>query len=176
MKRSERWVPVLGWECHYEVSNDGQVRSCRTGRTLKPGRSGNVGYLAVILWINAGKPNERKKNAKIHRIVLESFTGLKPIGRQTCAAHLNGNHLDNRWPENLYWASRLQNEADKDRHGRRPIGEKSVKAKLTEVEVRLIHKLSHEGVKLRTLSKRFAISGCHVSMIRDEKTWRHLWK
>lgn len=68
----EHWKDVVGYEGLYEVSNWGNVRSLKYGRTgkprlLKPAKAGN-GYLFVGLH----KDGERTQKL-VHRLVAEAF-------------------------------------------------------------------------------------------------------
>ena len=120
----ETWKPVLGFEGHYEVSDQGRVRSLdrtvshwrggtrlRRGRCLKPGVAGGVGgYLHVVL-MSDGKT---RCNRTVHRLVLEAFVGLRPEGMQAC--HNDGDPHNNAL-SNLRWDTPASNNADKKAHG-----------------------------------------------------------
>jgi hypothetical protein len=167
------WMPCFAWEKRYQVSSIGNVLSFRGSieKNLKarPLKSCLVnGYPFVML-----QGDGKKRSIYVHRLMLEAFTRSNPKGME--AAHRNGIQTDNRI-ENLYWATRLENEADKTRHGGRPVGENNVKARLTEAEVRLIHKLAHEGTKISALARQFKISHHHADCIMRETTWKHLWR
>jgi ribosome-binding protein aMBF1 (putative translation factor) len=167
---SEIWTPVFAWENHYEVSSLGNVRSKRTGRTLKPGDNGN-GYLMVVLWVNAKKPGERKRTAKVHRLVLESFTGTMNKGMQ--AAHRDGNRKNNKL-SNLEWLTVAENHGDKKRHGTNK-GRKGVKRdKLTAQDAKEILKLSSEGMSIVELAKKFNVHQTNISHIRCGRIWKNV--
>lgn len=119
MESTERWLPVVGFESHYEVSNAGQVRSKdrvgQDGRKLKgrlrsPGSTA-MGHRQLGLSVN-GKLHYRY----VHRLVLEAFVGPCPDGMECC--HSNGNPADNR-VENLRWDTPSANTIDAFRHGTR---------------------------------------------------------
>jgi len=88
---TERWLPVIGYEGLYEVSDLGRVRSITHTDRLNRLHPGKVlsqfkmtdGYLAV------------------------GFTNL------------NGNHLDNR-AANLKWGTKSENNRDQVHHGTHP--------------------------------------------------------
>lgn len=105
----ERWRPVLGFEGIYEVSNIGRVRSVKTGKMRKLGTKDGSNHKQVTL-----SKDGKKKVRYVHRLVLESFAGECPKGKEAC--HLNGVADDNRI-ENLYWGTRKENVADMKRHG-----------------------------------------------------------
>ena len=119
---SEQWKPVPGYEGMYEVSDYGNVRSLdRTityrdarrarvrGKPLRPGLSGDDGYELVALSKN-GRPITRH----VHRLVLETFVGLPPLGME--CRHLDGDQLNNNLT-NLAWGSKVENAQDQIRHG-----------------------------------------------------------
>lgn len=64
----ESWLPVIGYEGLYEVSDKGNVRSLfRYKKQLKPSK-GNNGYLSVELF-----KGKQRKRASIHRLVATAF-------------------------------------------------------------------------------------------------------
>jgi hypothetical protein len=116
---AEEWRAVPGYEGRYEVSDLGRVRSLllhgvsygvsydlvrSVPRVLQPTPTG-ARYLQVNL---AGTMR------LVHRLVLEAFVGLCPVGHE--GAHLNGNRTDNR-RANLAWKTPRENAADRERHG-----------------------------------------------------------
>lgn len=117
----ERWLPVVGYERYYEVSDQGRARSIdrvvrhqhggpcrRRGRVLKFAY-GPTGHPLVSLYIDAVR-----KNKFIHVLVLESFVGPCPDGMESC--HNNGDSADARLV-NLRWDTRSENNRDRVRHG-----------------------------------------------------------
>ena len=120
----EQWRPVPGWEGHYEVSDQGRLRSkdryivtkngqrqFRSGRNLKPDVL-QTGYLQYTLQAN-GKL-ERKTG---HRYVMLAFVGPAPEGMEVC--HENGDKTDNRLV-NLRYDTHSNNQKDQAKHGTNP--------------------------------------------------------
>lgn len=116
----EQWLPVVGWEGLYEVSDQGRVRSidrvvhCRDGRTLaypsvtlRPG-TGTTGALYVNL------SNGTTKVRRVHQLVLEAFVGPCPPGMEGC--HWDDNKENNALT-NLRWDTHTANMYDKVRNG-----------------------------------------------------------
>lgn len=103
----ERWLWITGFVGWYEVSNHGRVRSSRQGR-IKPVQCwvDKRGYWHVTL---------DGRQRKVHHLVLEAFVEPRPHPRSE-TRHLDGDPGHN-WPGNLAWGTRLDNAADKRRHG-----------------------------------------------------------
>ena len=139
---TERWLPIEGWE-GYEVSDRGRVRTwrkwCRFGgmmdqpRVMKL-RKTKLGYYMVML---TNKP--RRKNAGVHRLVLDAFVG--PCPGKVCR-HLDGNPSNNHI-SNLAWGTPKQNSEDMVHHGRSRSG--LSKGSLTDDQVLDIRKRANAG-------------------------------
>lgn len=102
------WKPVVGHEGRYEVSDEGQVRSVKTGRLLAGGVSGR--YRNVSL-----RKDGKTVVVRVQHLVLEAFVGPRPEGAQ--CRHLNDVGLDNRLA-NLSWGTKSENAHDAVRNGR----------------------------------------------------------
>lgn len=120
---TERWLPVVGYEGYYEVSDYGRVRSLRRevpsrngqrqvvpGGVLRQSGLGNTPYLKVSLCRDRGQVTR-----SVHSLVLEAFVGLRPDGMEAC--HGFGGQRDNRL-QNLRWDTLSENNYDMVRQGR----------------------------------------------------------
>lgn len=109
---SEQWLPVVGYEGLYEVSDHGRVRSLdrgsRKGRVLSLRVTGS-GHKTVALYL-LGKPTGKN----VHRLVLIAFVGPCPQGMEAC--HNDGNPANNHL-SNLRWDTHKSNMEDKVKHG-----------------------------------------------------------
>ena len=118
---NERWLPVVGYEGFYEVSDHGNVRSVtravphyrggsRThrGKVLSPGTT-KSGHQIVIL-----SRHGKRATRLVHRLVLESFIGHAENDQIAC--HHNDVPADNRL-ENLRWDSHSENHRDRVMNG-----------------------------------------------------------
>jgi hypothetical protein len=94
----ENWLPVVGYEGLYEVSDLGRVKGLKRGKILKPKLEKN-GYARATLH------NKGEKKCSIHRLVLQTFL---PIEDEMDCDHINHIKNDNRLA-NLRWCSRSQN-------------------------------------------------------------------
>jgi hypothetical protein len=121
----ERWLPVVGFEGFYEVSDQGRVRSLDRqvmrhggkasgyplrirGRVLAPRRQ-EPGYSTVQLHLD-GRPTK----GFVHRLVMQAFVGPCPEGMEV--RHINGDAEDSRLA-NLAYGTHSENLRDKLRHG-----------------------------------------------------------
>jgi HNH endonuclease len=96
----------------YEASHRGLIRN-QAGKILAA-RMDPDGYLRTTLTSDEGK----RTPVLVHRAILEAHAGPCPPGMETC--HGPAGKLDNRWPENLRWDTRSENERDKIRDGLPP--------------------------------------------------------
>jgi hypothetical protein len=97
----ERWLPVVGYEGFYEVSDQGRVRS--RYRVLKQARNTQKRLIVCL-----SKQNKARVRL-VHHLVLEAFVGLRPSGTEAC--HWNDIADDNRLA-NLRWDTHEANCAD----------------------------------------------------------------
>lgn len=122
----EIWLPVVGYEGLYEVSNLGNVRSVDrvvsvrnrwgdvserryTGKMLTACASGS-GHLVVALYRQGVRTTPN-----VHRLVLAAFVGPCPDGMECC--HWDDDPTNNRL-ENLRWDTPRANQLDAVRNGR----------------------------------------------------------
>lgn len=128
----EKWLPIVGFEGLYEVSDYGNVRSmdrvvsyCNNGGkanrlfTGKPIANvlGNNGYYFCNLWKN-GKIFQKRTS----RLVAEAF--IPNPDNLPCVNHKNRNPLDNR-AENLEWCTVQYNNTYDNVHIERGIKERN---------------------------------------------------
>ncbi|GMK40905.1 HNH endonuclease [Paenibacillus sp. CCS19] len=111
--QSEEWLPVVGYEELYAVSNLGRVKhlsnsaKCKE-RILKP-QLQRDGYLRVTL-----SKKGQKKRVAIHRLVMIAFIPNPEDKEQV--NHLDGNKLNNKLI-NLQWVTPKENIAHAFAHG-----------------------------------------------------------
>lgn len=148
MDNSEIWKPIWGYGGRYMVSNMGRVMSKRERKyhtktgyvtkkvryilrpftyklspaALKGRKTSLISYEEVTL-CKAGV----KKNVYVHRLVTDTFLGVRPKGLVT--DHINGNKYDNRL-SNLRYVTPRQNVCFSERV-KSPQGIKPIRIKLT---------------------------------------------
>lgn len=145
----------------YYANKEGELRK------LKP-QIGKFGYLTLEI-----RKNTKRKTRLVHRLVLETFVGLRPEGMQAC--HWDGVKSNNNL-SNLRWDTAKNNKKDSIRLGTtfHPEGEKHPNAKLNSLQIRIIRKYPRYRGCLLHLSEYFGVSGSHIFNIRVGKKWRHL--
>jgi hypothetical protein len=123
--KAEKWLPVVGMEGFFEVSDAGRIRTVErevrfvskkgneAWRTKKPHimhtQLINSGYDLVHLSID-----EVRKARTVHTVVAEAFIGPRPKGMDVC--HNNSDKQDNR-AVNLRYDTRKGNFSDKLANG-----------------------------------------------------------
>ena len=142
-----RWVPVIGFEDSYIVSNSGLVASMR-GLL----RGGDVhGYRHMTL---GGRGGPQKY---VHQIVMESFNGPCPDGLEV--HHKNRDRSDNRL-ENLEWVTRRKN-----------LSERKLRTKLT---IEQAYEIKSSSLPTCDLVDKFGVSRGTVKNIRAGRTWGNI--
>jgi hypothetical protein len=153
----------------YGVSNDGQFwsrgKSCEW-QLLKQWKSDGGRWL--IGFMRDGKQHK----FLAHRLVLEAFKGPCPDGMECC--HNDGNPLNNEI-ENLRWGTKLENMADKLKHGTDSRGEKCYKAILTTEAVLEIWKdLKAKTLTLKEIGAKHGVSKSAIGNILYGNAWKHV--
>jgi hypothetical protein len=165
--------PIPGFP-QYLASDNGDIISIRERipKTLKA--SMHKGYLHVNVKKGYGRSTQVK--VPVHNLILLAFHGPKKLDNYECR-HLDGNALNNT-PDNLKWGTKLENTQDQIKHGTAVFlrkGEKHPCSKLTEIQVLKIKKDIISGEKQSSIATRYGIDQRHVSDIKNEITWKHLW-
>lgn len=109
---NEIWKPIFGFECYYEISNKGSIKSLdrvvpRGNSTLKikgiikKHHLNSRGYAVVDLEMNG-----KRKRYFIHRLV--AFTFLENKLNKPNVNHKDSNPLNNTY-SNLEWVTQCEN-------------------------------------------------------------------
>lgn len=179
-QKDEEWRPVLGWEGFYEVSSQGRVRSAdRTvftpdspkgpyyrkyrGRVLRQGLNVHGRHCVGL------SSREGRYTVSVHVLVCEAFYGPRPSPNHD-AAH-NDGRPSNNFVNNLRWATKKENMADKLIHGTHNRGERHGNSKLTADAVREIKASSESHA---ALGRAFGVNYRTIFDIRSGKIWGHV--
>jgi hypothetical protein len=177
----ERWLPIVGYEGHYEVSNHGRVRSLDRwalmgpkkttpkllrGKVLQPVLQ-STGYFTVTLH-RQGQRNQQG----IHRLVALSFIGPPPAGKPF-VCHGDGDSINNH-VENLRWDTPSANMLDAIKHGTAG-GEAHPLATLTEAQVAQVKTdlLFGRGTP-QSIARRYSTTARVIHEIKLGNTWRNV--
>jgi hypothetical protein len=165
----EAWLPVVGFEGFYEVSNLGSVRSVvrvdtngvpRGGHSMKT-HIGATGYTSVKLCKNG-----HHKLKKVHHLVLDAFVGERPSGTECC--HSDDVRANPRL-DNLRWDTRKANcEERKTACGERNGGGGKLKeSQVVEIKTRIAN-----GERLVDIAKLYGVSAPMIGAIKKGRAWR----
>ena len=122
---AETWLQIPGYEDHYEVSDQGRVRSMT--RRIRFGAGGvrwRTHYGVVLKPTVSARDHRRRvglcrrsvrKIRLVHQLVLITFSGPRPPGMEVC--HNDGDLANNKL-SNLRWDTHQGNMLDMVRHGR----------------------------------------------------------
>lgn len=160
---AERWLPVVGYEGCYEVSDLGRVRSIPRarsgggwlrGRILKQ-QPGHKGYYSVRLCSNGVA-----RTYEVHLLVAAAFLGPRPDHHVVC--HGPAGRRDNSLV-NLSYGTYVENAADMYRDGTVRTGARNPRAKLTEEIVRECRVRAAAGESYAALAREFGCSDANIN-------------
>lgn len=168
----EEWKTIEKFP-DYAVSNLGRVK-----RILKKrGTSGN----RIITYTTKDKcgynykdlrKNKKKYRITIHKLVLDTFVGIRPEG---CTCNHKDGNKDNNKLDNLEWIIHIENIHHAIRIGlSNPIGENNGRSKLKEYQVIEILHMLNKKLTQREIAKIYGISQGTVRDINLNKIWKHI--
>ena len=171
----EYWKAIVGYEGLYEVSDLGHVRSLDRivdgprqasykirGRAMKPYLS--RGYLRLQLCKHGIVTKHQ-----VHILVMRAFVGPVPRGKE--CNHKNTQRDDPRL-DNLEYLEKSKNRAT--RFGHHNVGSEHGRHKLIESNVKEIKLMLKAHKTLSVIAGHFKVSIPTISMIRCNRTWRHV--
>tara|TARA_R110000850_G_scaffold267862_1_gene399011 strand:+ start:124 stop:753 length:630 start_codon:yes stop_codon:yes gene_type:complete len=183
----EVWRDVSGWEGIYEVSNRGRVKRLKRRVThrnqatafsmvyptkILKANPDSKGYPQVVL--NAVSAGKKKRTARVHRLVAESF--LPNPQNKPQVNHINLDTMDAR-AFNLEWCTAGENIKHSWDAGIRDkkLGEDSHVVKYTNRIVREVYTLSLSRLmSQQKIGEAYGMPQITVSNIKTKKTWKHI--
>jgi len=185
-EHEERWLPVVGHEGWYEVSDWGNIKRVKgaawtfVGRPLKS-HLDSWGYRRAGICENG-----KMYTVKVHRVVAAAFIGPCPKDKQV--NHKNGDKANNH-VENLEYMTQSENNHHAYDTGLKHAlyGEDVSGSKLTEENVHEIRKMLADDTiggdpgergylkrKVEMISKRFNVSDKAIYSIYYGTNWSYL--
>lgn len=162
----EEFVDIFEYEGLYQISTHGRVWGIKKQKFLTSQIS-DSGHLYFELY-----KNNIKTKKYIHRLILETFVGPCPIGKE--CRHLDDDPTNNKL-ENLCWGTRSENLMDRVVNGKGNQGERHLKAILTEDEVDEIRDLyGTDSWTSRSLAEKFDVSHGTIQAIVHRRSWNHI--
>lgn len=158
---TETWRPIEGFE-HYSVSSWGRVQGPRAMLAFADFR----GY--KICSLSKGK---LVKTHRVHILVAKAFLGPPPF-EGAIVAH-GDNDRGNCRIDNLRWASALENQEDRKRHGTKVVGSRVFGSKLKEEDIPVIRARISHGDRYPSIARDYDVSVSTISLIKRGKIWQH---
>ena len=175
---NEKWLPVVGYEGLYEISDLGQVKSLARKVKAKTNVIRNVptkimrqivnknGYMSVNL--SGIGPQWR---VSTHIILARAFLGPRPQGFEV--AHEDGNRTNCRL-SNLSYKTPLENMKDKRKHGTHHFGETVNGAVLTEQEIHEIRVFRFSGKMIKHIQQIYGTTQSNITALCQGRSWSYL--
>jgi hypothetical protein len=159
---SEKWLPVVGYEGFYEISNKGRVWGCRRKKIRVCNRWGSD-YLKILLC----KKGETEL-FNVHRLVAEAFIG--PMQQGYCVNHKDGVKSNNNL-DNLEYVTPKENTAHAHRTGltNPPHGDRHYNTKIKDSEIDKLGEMYASGISQRKIAQMYGVCQSLISQIINRK-------
>lgn len=157
-ERKVRYTHSVTKKEHFRVTNE---------RFLKIHDNKLTGYKFVQLYKDG-----KMYNKTIHRLVAKTFMPLSEM-LHGVVNHIDGNKHNNYYL-NLEWCTNEYNHEHATNSGLKAKGSKIGTSKLCESAVKAIKYFLGKGLSHSELSNAFNISRPTISMIAENKTWKHI--
>jgi hypothetical protein len=176
---NERWLPVVGHEGRYEISDMGRARSLdrilprkyKDGRIIMTFFHGKILSPMSIAKVYVGyRFRDGTPSTMASVAVLEAFVGPRPLNHKAC--HNNGKSKDNRL-ENLRWDTQSSNIKDAVAQGTVLVGEKRHNSKLTDAAVREFKK-QRASMSIADAARKCGIPYANAWSIDKRRSWGHI--
>lgn len=151
----EIWLPIVGFEGKYEVSNMGNIRNARNKRLRAISHTKH--YSHVLL-----SANGKHTTLRVHRLVAKAF--LPEIAGKKHINHKNGNKHDNR-VENLEWITQAENNLHAYRilHRKPPmVGKTPPNRVVKDSDIAEMDRLNKNGITTDKIGEYYAVCGSTI--------------
>lgn len=179
----EIWKDIKDYECYYQISNMGRVKTLKRYAINKLGNNilvkniirkqwtHSVGYLNV--WL---KKNGNKKQFFVHRLVAMEF--ISNNENKPTVNHKDGNKKNNNI-ENLEWNTHKENSIHAYKKGLMKIkssdGENNSRSILKESDVLLIRDLYVNKIySINELSKIYGVVNGTIHAVVTRRNWKNI--
>lgn len=155
---TEHWLPIVGFEGLYEVSDQGRIRNSRTALVLRPSAHHRDKHLNIRLCANG-----KSHNRLVHRLVLEAFVGPCPPGMEAC--HFPDRDPSNNRLTNLRWDTCSANRIDAVKHG-------TLHGLERTYDYSALRQMRADGLTPKEIRERTGISKGHLWKVLARWNWR----
>lgn len=163
----EIFVPIVGYEGHYEISNYGNVKSLKRNRVLIMSPSISQGYRLVSLCLEGISNSHR-----VARLVALHFVEGEKI--QDEVNHIDGI-TENDHYSNLEWTTRQENAIHACRVLKRNTGENHGAAKLKRQEVKEIKWILKTGIFNKAeIGRMYNVNVSTIRHISRGDSWKQV--
>lgn len=172
----ELWMPILGYELAYQVSNFGRVKSCerrvknRWGcrvvkeRILKQ-KKDKDGYKMVELSLESSY-----KTHKVHHLVLNAFSN--PRGKDEVCCHIDGDR-NNNFIFNLKWDTQAENIKHRLAHGTELYGEKKPNSIFKNEDIIKIREMAKSDSK-KDIANFYGVPTNYITRILNGERYKNV--
>lgn len=163
MQDSETWKDIPSYEGIYQISNNSQVKSLRSGKKLT---ISFVPYGFVKLCVNGVA-----KKHYVHRLVAVAF--IPNPENKSMINHKDGDKRNNAIT-NLEWCDAKHNVKHAYESNLMPSCENHSRAKFTNDQVRQMRLDRSNGLSRKFIMQKFNLSKLQYTRIIYRKTWKHI--
>jgi hypothetical protein len=164
----EKWLPIVGYEGLYEVSDYGRIRS--VARVARYGRLRRFSRTHDDYWkvqLSAGGLN---RHFFVHELVSVAFLGPRPEAAQI--DHVDGDRGNNRLSNLCYVTQKENLRAAVLRRGewRKYYPHRgNCKRKLSDAQVLEVRRLLTEGMSQAKIAQEFGVSSPNIWQIANNR-------
>lgn len=176
----ERWLPVVGYEGLYEISDAGSVRALeRKGLYAGRWRPTHMTFPARMMricetragykYIALKHPNGKSVKYLLHRLVMRAFVG-DPPDEKAQVNHIDGNKANNS-VANLEYCTAKENLLHLTKVLKRKVGGSGAWSKLNPDQVMAIRA---DKRILREIAADYGVTMQAIWYVQKGRNWAHL--